>query len=300
MGMIDYYRLPKNQWYWYRANKARWSGLTDLADPTPVAAERSTSGTATGMTLGTGKYSSTTITDDGTTDTQLVVTMRNASGAWVNDTRAVTLTVTSGPGILPGGKSYTFTPGLQAFDGKAAIEFRSYYAGTSTITAKSAGLPDATVTITTTDTVGAAGQTEPPGFGGSTGGSATPQPLRNTGSGRCVDVPAVSQTNGTQVALWDCNGGTNQQWTPTSSRQLQVYGTKCLDAEAARTTPGTRAIIWDCNGGTNQQWNLNADGTVTGVQSGLCLAPTGGATADGTAIILSTCDGSTTQKWTRG
>ncbi|NUQ98988.1 MAG: beta-galactosidase [Streptomyces sp.] len=299
MGMIDYYRLPKNQWYWYRANKAKWSGLTNLADPAPVAPEQSTSGSATRMTLEAGKYSSTTITDDGTTDTQLVVTMRDASGAWVNDSRAVTLTVTSGPGILPGGKSYTFTPGLQAFDGKAAVEFRSYYAGTSTITARSAGLPDATVTITTTDTVGAAGETEPANFGNSGGGSAGPLPLRNS-TGRCVDVPALSQANGTQVALWDCNGGANQQWTLTSGRQLLVYGTKCLDAEAARTTPGTRVIIWDCNGGTNQQWSLNADGTVTGVPSGLCLAPTGGATANGTPLVLSTCDGSSSQKWTRG
>ena len=167
MGMVDYYRLPKNQWYWYRANKARWSGTTNIADPTPVAREQSTNGTATSMTLEPGRYSSTTITDDGTTDTQLMVTMRNASGTWVNNSRAVTLTVTSGPGILPGGKSYTFNPGTQTFDGKAAIEFRSYYAGTTTITAKSAGLPDATITVTTTDTVGAAGQTEPANFGNS-------------------------------------------------------------------------------------------------------------------------------------
>ena len=44
-------------------------------------------------------------------------------------------------------------------------------------------------------------------------------------------------TNGTQVQLWDCNGGTNQRWTYTSSKQLQVYGNKCLDANgAARPT----------------------------------------------------------------
>ena len=46
-------------------------------------------------------YSSTTITDDGATDTRLMVTMRDAAGAWVNSSR-VTLTVTSGPGTLPG------------------------------------------------------------------------------------------------------------------------------------------------------------------------------------------------------
>jgi hypothetical protein len=35
--MIDYYRLPKEQWYWYRAIKASWSGTTTIAHPTPVA-----------------------------------------------------------------------------------------------------------------------------------------------------------------------------------------------------------------------------------------------------------------------
>ncbi|WP_328373883.1 PHB depolymerase family esterase [Micromonospora zamorensis] len=135
--------------------------------------------------------------------------------------------------------------------------------------------------------------TTPPPGGGTAG------PLRNVNAGRCLDVPSRSQTNGTQVALWDCNGGTNQQWTPTATRQLQVYGTKCLDAEGAGTTAGTRVIIWDCNGGTNQQWNLNTDGTVTGVQSGLCLAPNAAATANGTQVVLSTCNGGASQRWTR-
>ncbi|WP_330466578.1 PHB depolymerase family esterase [Micromonospora zamorensis] len=133
--------------------------------------------------------------------------------------------------------------------------------------------------------------TPPPG--------GTAGPLRNVNAGRCLDVPSRSQTNGTQVALWDCNGGTNQQWTPTATRQLQVYGTKCLDAEGAGTTAGTRVIIWDCNGGTNQQWNLNTDGTVTGVQSGLCLAPNAAATANGTQVVLSTCNGGASQRWAR-
>ncbi|MEU6432661.1 hypothetical protein ABZ860_42715 [Microbispora sp. NPDC046973] len=26
-------------------------------------------------------------------------------------------------------------------------------------------------------------------------------------------MPSRSQTNGTQVALWDCGGGANQQWS---------------------------------------------------------------------------------------
>ncbi len=301
MGMVDYYRLPKDQWYWYRANKANWSGLTNIADPTPVAREQAAAGSASAMTLRAGRYSSTTITDDGATDTQLVVTMRNASGAWVNDNRTVTLTVTSGPGVLPGGKSYTFTPGTEAFNGQAAIEFRSYYAGTSTVTAKSAGLPDATITITTVDTVGAASETEPANFDNS---ALWGQPPAGTGSqivggqsGRCVDVPNASTTNGTQVQLWDCGSGTNQRWTLTSGKQLQVYGNKCLDANGGGTSNGTQVIIWDCNGHTNQQWNINTNGTITGAQSGLCLDANGAGTANGTKLILWSCNGGANQQW---
>ncbi|WP_033262087.1 ricin-type beta-trefoil lectin domain protein [Amycolatopsis vancoresmycina] len=132
---------------------------------------------------------------------------------------------------------------------------------------------------------------------GSGGGSTSV--LRNTAAGRCLDVPNVSQTNGTQVTLWDCNGGSNQQWTVTSGKQIQVYGSKCLDAEGAATTPGTRVIIWDCTSGTNQQWTAAADGTITGVQSGLCLTPNGNGTANSTPVTLQTCTGGTAQKWTR-
>ncbi|MFD1052297.1 ricin-type beta-trefoil lectin domain protein, partial [Kibdelosporangium lantanae] len=130
---------------------------------------------------------------------------------------------------------------------------------------------------------------------GSGGGSTSA--LRNTNSSRCLDVPNVSQTNGTQVTLWDCNSGSNQQWTLNTAKQLQVYGNKCLDASGQGTTPGTKAVIWDCTGATNQQWNVNTDGTITGVQSGLCLAPTG--TGNSAPVTLQTCDGSNGQKWTR-
>jgi hypothetical protein len=118
-------------------------------------------------------------------------------------------------------------------------------------------------------------------------------------SGRCVDVPNATTTNGTQVQLWDCiSNSTAQRWTYTAARQLQVYGTKCLDANGAGTSNGTQAIIWDCHGGTNQQWNVNADGTITGVQSGLCLDANGAATANGTRLILWSCNGGANQRWT--
>jgi non-reducing end alpha-L-arabinofuranosidase len=116
-------------------------------------------------------------------------------------------------------------------------------------------------------------------------------------SGRCVDVPNGSTTNGTQVQLWDCHGGAMQRWTHTANKQLQVYGNKCLDANGAGATNGTQVIIWDCHGGTNQQWNINANGTVTGVPSGLCLDANGAATANGTRLILWSCNGQQNQQW---
>ncbi|WP_055714388.1 non-reducing end alpha-L-arabinofuranosidase family hydrolase [Streptomyces torulosus] len=122
--------------------------------------------------------------------------------------------------------------------------------------------------------------------------------LRGVGSNRCLDVPGASQTNGTSTQIWDCWGGTNQQWTLTDSNQLTVYGNKCLDVPGHATTSGTRPVIWDCNGGTNQQWRVNADGTVVGVESGLCLSVAGAGTANGTAVEIATCNGGSNQKWT--
>ncbi len=122
--------------------------------------------------------------------------------------------------------------------------------------------------------------------------------LRGVGSGRCLDVPNQSQTDGTLLQIYDCWSGPNQQWTSTASGQLTVYGSKCLDVPNHARSAGTRVAIWSCNGGTNQQWRVNSDGTVVAVESGLCLDVTGAGTANGTAVELWTCTGGSNQKWT--
>ncbi|WP_075731065.1 non-reducing end alpha-L-arabinofuranosidase family hydrolase [Streptomyces acidiscabies] len=127
--------------------------------------------------------------------------------------------------------------------------------------------------------------------------AATTGAVRAVASGRCLDVPGASQTDGTNLQVWDCNGAANQQWTLTDNSRLTVYGNKCLDVPGSATS-GTRVVIWACNGGANQQWRVNADGTITAVQSGLCLDVSGGATANGTAVQLWSCSGGGNQKWT--
>ena len=134
------------------------------------------------------------------------------------------------------------------------------------------------------------------GYGGSsTGGSG--REIVGGQSGRCVDVPNSTTTNGTQVQLYDCWGPTGQLFTYTSSKQLTVYGNKCLDAYNQGTANGTAVVIWDCNGQTNQQWNVNSNGTVTGVQSGLCIDANAKGTANGTKVILWACNGQANQQW---
>ncbi|MFJ2510514.1 endo-1,4-beta-xylanase [Streptomyces griseoviridis] len=143
----------------------------------------------------------------------------------------------------------------------------------------------------------AAGPTTPPTdppttppTGGGTG------EIKGVGSGRCVDDPNSTTTDGTQLQLWDCSGQTNQQWTYTSAGELKVLGSKCLDAGG--TGNGVKAQIYGCSGGSNQKWTFNSDGTIRGVQSGLCLDAVNVGTANGTKLQMYTCSGGSNQKWT--
>jgi hypothetical protein len=155
-GIVDYFRIPKRSYYWYRNTYAK------VAPPTwPVA------GTPAALKL---TASTTTLTAvDGTQDAWLLVTVVDSSGQPINNNVPVTFTVTSGPGEFPTGPTMTFTPGsgspandIAIRDGQAAIEFRTYYSGTSVITASSPGLTSGTVTITSQGSPAyVAGQTPP-------------------------------------------------------------------------------------------------------------------------------------------
>jgi alpha-galactosidase len=134
--------------------------------------------------------------------------------------------------------------------------------------------------------------------GGTTGNPPTPaaSSLVSTSSGRCLDVPNSNTANGTQPVIWDCNGAANQRWT-VSGQALQAMG-KCLDAPSGATA-GAKVQLWDCTGGANQQWTLDANGTIRGNQSGLCLDVNNNQTANGTTTLLWTCTGAANQLWTR-
>ncbi|MEU0090735.1 PHB depolymerase family esterase [Kribbella sp. NPDC006257] len=134
--------------------------------------------------------------------------------------------------------------------------------------------------------------------------SDTPPPptgsVRAVGAGRCLDVNGASTTPGTQLQIWDCNGGSNQTWNRTSTGQLTVYSggnLRCATALNNQTANGTPVVIEQCTGGTNQQWQFNTNGSITGVQSGSCLDVSGAGTANGAKVQLWTCHGGTNQQW---
>jgi poly(hydroxyalkanoate) depolymerase family esterase len=129
------------------------------------------------------------------------------------------------------------------------------------------------------------------------GGQPSGGGLRAVGAGKCLDS---STTAGAQVLIQDCNGGASQAWAHTAANQFTVTvsgSTMCLDASGKGTSPGTKVVVWQCNGQSNQQWQVNANGTVTGVQSGLCLDVSGASTASGALVQLWTCNGQPNQQW---
>jgi hypothetical protein len=138
MGLVDYFRLPKRAWYWYRNENLHlpppaWPGnglpaaLTLTADKTTLEAA------------------------DGTEDAQIIVTVVDQNGRPISNCPPVTLAIESGPGEFPTGPSIAFAPDsdITIRDGQAAMEFRSYQAGKTAIRATSPGLKDALIRLTT-------------------------------------------------------------------------------------------------------------------------------------------------------
>ena len=138
MGMVDYSRLPKREWYWYRN---AYRGIAPPAWPQPgqAAALRLTASAPTVRHA------------DGTDDVQLVVTVIDAAGKPISNSPPVRLTIESGPGELPTGRSIDFAAAsdIPIRDGQAAIAMRSWQAGVSRIRATSPGLRDGVIEIRT-------------------------------------------------------------------------------------------------------------------------------------------------------
>jgi len=136
MGMVDYFRLPKRQWYWYQ-NAFTSNAPPELAQPGVPAA----------LSLRTDKAG--VISADGTGDVQVIVSVVNSSGKRISNSPPVRVEIVAGPGEFPTGRAITFAPDSDIVirDGEAGIELRSYQSGTIQLRATSPGLRPATLTL---------------------------------------------------------------------------------------------------------------------------------------------------------
>jgi len=137
MGMVDYARIPKRLYYWYRNEYKGIPAPPDRVDGSPAS-----------IKLTADK---TVIANDGTDDAYLLISIMDAHGNELSNSPVVKLSIVSGPGEFPTGTSITFDPksDIEILNGLAATEFRSYFGGETVICATSPGLTDVLIKIKT-------------------------------------------------------------------------------------------------------------------------------------------------------
>ena len=210
MGFIDYYRLPKRSWYWYR------NEYLHIAPPVwPVP------GTPAGLRL---TASAPVIARaDGRDDVQVTVMVVDAAGTWISNELPISLTVLSGPGELPTGRSIVFdskSP-IQMRDGLAAIDVRAHHAGTIQLQARAPGLPDAMLTIVA--------QNAPPYIAGASATAAV---------GKAVATARETGEAGPETEFGADNPTAASSEAPGRSPLLVTDGDPATSWQAADVTPG--------------------------------------------------------------
>lgn len=140
MGIVDYFRIPKRAWYWYRNANLGIAPPEWPVDGKPAKLRLTRSGSGT-------------VRADGADDVQLLVTVLDAEGRELSNCPDVTLSIVNGPGEFPTGRSITFSEpsDIRIQDGKAAIEMRAYCSGFTEVEATSPGLQSARIAIEFTD-----------------------------------------------------------------------------------------------------------------------------------------------------
>jgi beta-galactosidase len=136
MRLVDYFRIPKRAYYWYR------NYLTKVAPPAwPVDKEPAR------LRLTASKTKD--IKTDGTDDTWRYIEVLDAEGNVVTACPDVTLTIVRGPGELPTGRSIQFSRNsdIRILDGQAAISLRAYETGTTVVEASADGLTSSKIEL---------------------------------------------------------------------------------------------------------------------------------------------------------
>jgi len=131
--------------------------------------------------------------------------------------------------------------------------------------------------------------------------------LVNAGTGACLDDTNWSTAQSTQMQIWQCTGGANQDWTLEPNRTIQNdYSVKCLDVSAnSSSNPPIPAIQYDCNSSDPGQpytlkWTL-FPGLPPGYEivndHGMCLDVHGDWAYNGNTVDWYPCNRTGAQDW---
>ena len=111
---------------------------------------------------------------------------------------------------------------------------------------------------------------------------------------KCLDYDGNNQ-----VFMWDCHGGSNQQWYPSSNSKvdmrIQADGNRCLDAPGGAFY---RVYLHSCHDGNNQKWTYDDIGRLHSVAyPHLCLDLFNHNNNNGAGLVLYQCNNNMNQKW---
>jgi beta-galactosidase len=289
MGIVDYFRIPKRAWYWYR-NEYR-------NVPPPRWPE---SGTPAGLKLTADQPVLKSV--DGTGDTQILVTVVDASGTPVSNSPSVTLSIESGPGEFPTGPSITFDAksDIAICDGLAAIEFRAYHSGTTVIRATSPGLRDGSLAIVSqgqpTFVNGSTPAVQPRPyvrFSGNEGGVNSNAPVSvgfQNPTSQSSETPghgSAFANDGNAGTFWQAAGGDRAPW-------WQLDMEKTVQIQRVKVTfpqPGAWRYRIEASDNGQERWKPVAD--ETGVIASVSKRTSNGALgATGRFLRVTFADGS--------
>jgi hypothetical protein len=124
-------------------------------------------------------------------------------------------------------------------------------------------------------------------FGGMTASTSYGQ-YANRSSGGCITDPGTAV--GTLADAAKCTGAANQDLAFNGA--FFMINKLCLNAVSGAGTVGSKLDYAACRGGPNEQWEINANGTITTIQVGLCISQSG------TGLELAKCTTAASEKWT--
>ncbi len=126
-------------------------------------------------------------------------------------------------------------------------------------------------------------------------------------SAKCIDVPAMNTSSGTQLQQFSCSSGTNQQWraeaTDSGYMRLKAgHSGLCLDLASQSTANNIRLVQRTCNSTSSQQWRREDMGSdyyrLRSRFSNRCIDVNAASTSDGAALVQYSCHSNNNQQWT--